>query len=79
MIYNFDENRIYNYQTREITEQEGAPLNWTFNAPPSFPSDKFASFRGPDWVILDEYPTPIVPPTLSTPVLADAITEPVVI
>jgi hypothetical protein len=55
-IYNFNENRIYTYQTRDIAEDAGAPPNWTFNAPPSFPSDKFASFRGPDWVILDEYP-----------------------
>lgn len=60
MIYNFDENRIYTYQTRDIAEDAGAPPNWTFNAPPSFPADKFASFRGPDWVILDEYPKQFV-------------------
>ena len=60
MIYNFDENRIYTYQTHDIAEDAGAPPNWTFNAPPSFPADKFASFRGPDWVILDEYPKQFV-------------------
>jgi hypothetical protein len=78
-IYNFDPNRIYTYQTREIAEDAGAPPDWTFNAPPSFPADKFASFRGPDWVILDEYPKTYAPAEPVAPNPADAITEPVVI
>jgi hypothetical protein len=60
-IYRFDYYRIYTGDYLEITDNEGAPPDWTYNAPPSIPAGKFASFRGPDWVILDEYPQPFAP------------------
>lgn len=57
-IYQFEENRIFTGLTNEIADDEGAPKGWTFEAPPEIPEGCFASFRGPDWVILDEYPLP---------------------
>jgi hypothetical protein len=58
-IYNFDDNRIYNNISREIEDHEGISTSWTFNAPPEILEGKFAYFYGPDWIILDSYPTPV--------------------
>jgi hypothetical protein len=55
-IYNIDSNRIFTGLTREIEDGEGAPVTWTFSAPPDVPAGKFAWYAFPEWVILDEYP-----------------------
>ena len=66
-IYNFDGNRIFIGITQEIADDAGAPTGWTFEAPPQLAEGQFASFRGPDWVVLDSYPV-IVDPTPPDPV-----------
>ena len=60
-IYHFDADRIWDNQTREISDAEGAPHGWTFERPPQVPKGKFASFFGPEWVIIDARPEPPEP------------------
>ena len=60
-IYNFDYNRIFTSITKVIEDDEGAPFGWTFEAPPVIPDGKFATFLGPEWLILDEYPVDPLP------------------
>jgi hypothetical protein len=55
-IYNYDFLGIYNGISREITEMDGIPPNWTDVLLPPIPDGKFASFVFPDWHIIDEYP-----------------------
>jgi hypothetical protein len=60
-IYHFGHNRIWDGVTREITNEEGAPIGWTFEQPPEVPDEKFATFFGPEWVIIDAYPSSALP------------------
>jgi hypothetical protein len=75
-IYHFDNRRVWTGESLVISNTDGAPPGWTFNAPPSVPQGKFAFFVGPDWIIIDEYPPELVRPVQ---VQAGPITEPVVI
>lgn len=75
-IYHFDAANVWNGEFREISDMDGAPPGWTFNAPPDVPQGKFAYFVGPNWIIIDA-----LPPEPVTPIQVQAgpITEPVVI
>ena len=55
-IYQFDSVNVWTGEVREITDMEGAPINWTFSDPPVVPAGKFALFCGPEWIIIDKYP-----------------------
>jgi hypothetical protein len=66
-IYNYDLQDVYTGITRDITPEEGAPPQWTFTPVPEIPDGKFAYFVGPDWIIIDEYPTPPAPPEPTPP------------
>ncbi|CAB5170565.1 hypothetical protein UFOVP155_31 [uncultured Caudovirales phage] len=55
-IYHYDIQNFFDGLTREITEEEGAPLSWTFTPVPETPDGKFAYFVGPDWIVIDEKP-----------------------
>lgn len=66
-IYHFDHNRVWDGHTREITDMEGAPIGWTFEPPPEVPSGKFATFFGPEWIIIDEYPISVLPAKEAAP------------
>jgi hypothetical protein len=55
-IYHYDIQNFFDGLTREITEEEGAPLSWTFTPVPEIPDGKFAYFVGPDWIIVAEKP-----------------------
>jgi hypothetical protein len=55
-IYHYDIQNFFDGLTREIKENEGAPLSWTFTPVPAIPDGKYAYYIGPDWVIVDEKP-----------------------
>ena len=70
-IYQFYDRRIFTGVTRDIEDHEGAPLSWTFNAPPDLQDGQFASFSGPEWVILNAYPETFTTPIEAKPTIAE--------
>lgn len=66
-IYNYDAQFVYTGITKEITPEQGAPPQWTFTPVPEIPQGKFAYFVGPEWIIIDSYPSPPPPPPEPTP------------
>lgn len=55
-IYEFDSNRIFTGNVRQIGDRDGAPKGWTRTQVPEIPSGKFARFVGNGWQIIDNYP-----------------------
>lgn len=77
-IYRFDAANVWTGESRDISDMDGAPPDWTFVAPPIVPNGKFAYMAFPGWIIVDVYPPgPLTP--IAEPAILEAITEPVVI
>lgn len=62
VIYQYNAFSVYEGVNKEIGDAEGCPMGWTPVQPPIVPEGKFAYFRGPDWIIIDEYPGSYPPP-----------------
>jgi len=56
VIYQYNAFSVYEGVSRDIGDADPCPLGWVWVAPPTVPEGKFAYFRGPDWIIIDEYP-----------------------
>ena len=79
MIYQIGRKNIFEGVTRLIEDDAGAPVGWTFSRPADVPAGEFALFSGPDWIILDEYPTtPEAPVAPAVPASQDATAGPAV-
>jgi hypothetical protein len=61
-IYQLDASQVYQGVSRDIGDADPCPLGWVWVTPPTVPDGKFAYFRGPDWIIIDEYPGSYPPP-----------------
>lgn len=69
-IYHYDFQNVFDGLTQEISEDQGAPISWTFTPVPPIPDGKFAYFVGPSWIIIDERPP--LPPEPTPPVVNEA-------
>lgn len=57
-IYQFDEQRVYTGQSKQIAPSEGAPMGWTRKEPPVLDNGEYAQFGSGQWRVLSEYPHP---------------------
>ena len=66
-IYQYDEQRIFTGNSKQLAPTEGAPLGWTRLEPPTIPSGKYAQFTGRGgWVIITNRPDPLPEPVPET-------------
>lgn len=56
-VYGIDKNKIYNNQTKQISESDGIDKNWTRKAPPSLNTGEYALYSMNRWIITDRYPS----------------------